>query len=182
VTQFEVRIDRVENAERIAAEIDELFRTAEEPTDTRSSARFLADATRELQEILGFARLFGVVCVGVVLVLVANTVLVAVRERRSEFGVYLTLGYTGRHLLAFVISETVFLTLAGAAVGLCVAFVLIRFSRLAIGVEGISVSFTLSPGVFATALGAALLAAILAAIGPAVGAARSNVTQLLRSA
>ena len=182
VTQFEVRIDTADDAGRIADEIDAMFKTAEEPTDTRSGLRFLADATRELQEILGFARIFGVVCVAVVLVLVANTVLVTVRERRGEFGVYLTLGYTGRHLLAFVIAETLMLTLVGAMLGLVAAFALIKFSHLSIGVEGVNVSFSLSPGVFLTALAAATVAALLAAIGPAVRAARSNVTHLLRSA
>ncbi len=151
------------------------------PTDTRASLQFLADATRELREILGFARLFGIVCFGVVLVLVANTVLVSVRERRGEFGVYLTIGYRGRHILAMVLSECFALTLAGAALGLIGAFCLIYFSHLSIGVEGITVSFSLSANVFGTALSMAALAALVAGIVPAIQAARSRVTELLGS-
>lgn len=181
VTQFEVKIDDANNARRIANEIDSLFRTAEEPTDTRASLQFLADATRELREILGLARLFGIVCFGVVLVLVANTVLVSVRERRGEFGVYLTIGYRGRHILAMVLSECFALTLAGAALGLIGAFCLIYFSHLSIGVEGITVSFSLSANVFGTALSMAALAALVAGIVPAIQAARSRVTELLGS-
>jgi len=181
VTQFEVKIDDAKSAQRIASEIDALFKTAEEPTDTRAAVQFLADATRELREILRFARSFGVVCVLVVLVLVANTVLVSVRERAREFGVYLTIGYRGRYLLAMVLAETLTLTLAGAVLGLIGAWCLISFTHLAIGVEGITVSFSVSLSVFATALAMAAVAALLAGVVPAVKAARADVVTLLGS-
>lgn len=93
VTQFEVLIDDARDADRIAREIDELFASAEEPTDTRPKLEFLGTATRDLRELLRFGRVFGFVCVLVVLVLVANTVLMSLRERRREFGVFRTLGY-----------------------------------------------------------------------------------------
>ena len=50
-------------------------------------------ATRDLRELLRFARIFGLVCAVVVLVLVANTLLMSVQERRREFGICLTIGY-----------------------------------------------------------------------------------------
>jgi len=182
VTEFEVKIDDAGHARRIAREIDTLFESAEEPTDTRARVQFLEDATRELREILAFGRAFGAVCVLVVLVLVANTVLMSVRERRSEFGVFLTLGYGGRHLLGLVAGETVALTLLGGLLGLTGAFCLVHFSHLAIGVEGVTVGFALSPLVFAKGLGIAALAAIVAAALPAIAAGRASPTALLRSA
>lgn len=181
VTQFEVKISDAREARRIGAQIDKLFRTAEEPTDTRIRAEFLQSATRELAEILRFGRWFGIVCVLVVLVLVANTVLMSVNERRVEFGVFLTLGYKGRHLLALVLGEGLVLTLLGAALGLIGAFCLIRFSHISIGVEGVNVGFSLSAGVFGTAMALAAGISLLAGILPAVKSARSDVNTLLRS-
>lgn len=181
VTQFEVKVGDAARARAVGDEIDALFATAEEPTDTRARVQFLEDATRELREILRFGRLFGLVCVLVVLALVANTVLMSVEERRGEMGVFLTLGYRARHLVGMVLGETLLLTLAGALLGLAGALALIHFSRLAITVEGISVSFSLSPALFAQALSAAAAAAVLAGIAPALRAARTDPSRLLRA-
>jgi len=181
VTQFEVKVGDAARARAVGDEIDALFATAEEPTDTRARVQFLEDATRELREILRFGRLFGLVCVLVVLALVANTVLMSVEERRGEMGVLLTLGYRARHLVGMVLGETLLLTLAGALLGLAGALALIHFSRLAITVEGISVSFSLSPALFAQALSAAAAAAVLAGIAPALRAASTDPSRLLRA-
>jgi putative ABC transport system permease protein len=181
VTQFEVRIADAGETQRLTREIDDIFRTAEEPTHTRPRAEFLNSATRELREILRFGRGFGIVCVLVVLVLVSNTVLMSVRERNREFGVFLTLGYRGRHLLGLVLGETLMLTLIGTGLGLLGAFCLISWSHLSIGVEGVNIGFSLSVSVFAVAVGLALVVALIAGILPAVRAARADVTDLLRS-
>lgn len=182
VTQFEVKVEDAREAARIAREIDDLFAADEEPTDTRARAQFLTDATRELGEILAFGRIFGLVCVAVVLVLVGNTVLMSVRERRQDFGVYLTLGYGAPHLGGIILAETLALTLAGAVLGLSGAFCLVRLSHLAIGVEGVTVNFALSPGVLAQGLGVAVTIAALASLYPAWHASRTDPQALLRSA
>jgi len=80
-----------------------------------------------------------------------------------------------------VLGETLLLTLAGALLGLAGALALIHFSRLAITVEGISVSFSLSPALFAQALSAAAAAAVLAGIAPALRAASTDPSRLLRA-
>jgi putative ABC transport system permease protein len=182
VTQFEVKIDDPSHARRIANEIDTLFQSAEEPTDTRARVQFLEDATRELRELLAFGRAFGIICVLVVLALVANTVLMAVRERQRQLGVFLTLGFTGRHLLVLVVAEALALTLSGAALGLCAAFLLLRFSRLAVGVEGITVPFVMAPQVFLLGSSIAVATAMVAAAWPAWRASRADVQTLLRTA
>jgi putative ABC transport system permease protein len=182
VTQFEVRIDDPGRSKEISERIDDLFRTAEEPTDTRPRIQFLLDATRDLRELLAFGRIFGIVCVVVVLVLVANTVLMAVQERAREFGVYLTVGYRGRHLLLMVLGETLVLTLAGAALGVALAIAAVQWSGIAIGVEGVSVAFTWSPALVMKALAVALLIGTVAGLAPALRAAQADVVTSLRSA
>ncbi len=181
VTQFEVRVAAQEDLARVAAEIDALFGTAEEPTDTRGKTEFLAGATRELREILRFGRAFGWVCVGVILILVANTLWMSYQERASEQGTLLTLGYSGRHLAFMVLLESLALTLSGGALGLSAAWVLERSLHLAIGVEGVTVGFALSWPVAAEALAIAVVCAALAALVPVFVAARSRPVALLGS-
>jgi len=182
VTQYEVKVRDPERAESIAREIDALFASAEEPTDTRAQLAFLQTATRDLRAILRFARLLAFGCVAVVLALVGNTVMMAVVERTREMGVLRTIGFHGRHLAQAVLLEGVAYALAGYALGLVAAFGLIAATHLSIGAEGVSVTILVTRAVVLRALALALGAALAAALIPAVQAARIRVVQALRSA
>lgn len=182
VTQFEVKVDDAERAESVARQIDELFRTAEQPTDTRAKILFLRSATRDLSEILGFARVLGFACVVVVLVLVGNTVLMSVQERVKEFGVFRTLGYRATHVAELVVVEALALSLAGGALGLLVAWLVVRFARISIGAEGVAVEFATSPSLVALAFGVAAACGVIAGLVPATRSARAPIVVSLRSA
>lgn len=182
VTQYEVKIDDPARAEEVARAIDARFATAEEPTDTRAKAAFLETATRDLREVLRFARLLAFGCVAVVLILVGNTILMAVVERMREMGVLRTIGFHGRHLAQAVLLEGAVYALLGYALGLAGAFALIAATHLSIGAEGVSVSFIVTGEVVARALALSLGAAVAAALVPAIRAGRVPVVQALRSA
>ncbi|MCB9892210.1 MAG: ABC transporter permease [Planctomycetes bacterium] len=181
VTQFEVLIDDARDADRIAREIDELFASAEEPTDTRPKLEFLGTATRDLRELLRFGRVFGFVCVLVVLVLVANTVLMSLRERRREFGVFRTLGYGTKELFVLVLSETALVTGVGAIVGVGLAWGLLSLFPLSLGVEGVAVRFEARPTLLLFAVLLAIGTSLIATIPPAFLAARRRAGELLGS-
>ena len=181
VTQFEVRASDAAALPRISRQIDELFASAEEPTDTRPKLEFLGTATRDLRELLRFGRAFGLICVLVVLVLVANTVLMSLRERKSEFGVFRTLGYGPRHLLGLTLFENSIVTGVGAVVGIASAFLLLYFMPLSLGVEGVAVKFDASLGLLGLALLLAFATALIATLLPAWLASRQRVRELLSS-
>ncbi len=181
VTQFEVRIDDASRAEAISRAIDATFATAQEPTDTRSRALFLAAATRDLREILRFASILGFGCVLVVLALVGNTILASVQERVAEFAVFRTIGYRTRHVLAMVLVEALVVAAIGSAVGIAIAFALLASTHLSIGVEGIAVAFTLSPTVALRGLLLALCCGVAAGLVPAIAAARRPIVPALRA-
>ncbi|HMS15263.1 MAG TPA: FtsX-like permease family protein [Planctomycetota bacterium] len=180
VTMYEVTIEDSSRAAEIARSIDARFATAEEPTDTRPKLLFLESATKELQEILRMGKLLGLVCVGVVLVLVANTVVMSLHERRKQFGILLAIGYTGRHLAKMVMMETLLLTAGGALFGIATALVAIRLSHMSIGVEGVSITFSTSPFLILEGLAIALVVGLCASVPSAFLAARQNAVQSLR--
>jgi putative ABC transport system permease protein len=181
VTQYEVKLDDPARAEQVARQIDAMFATAEEPTDTRPKLAFLETATRDLRAILGFARLLALACVAVVLVLVGNTVMMAVVERTREMGVLRTIGFHGRHLAQAVLLEGGAYALFGYGIGLAAAFGTIAAVHPSIGSEGVSVPFVVSGPVVLRALALAAGAALAAASIPAFQAARIRVVQALRS-
>jgi putative ABC transport system permease protein len=180
VTQFEVRIDDPAHAEAIASEIDARLATAEEPTHTRLLAAFLKRATSDLREILRFARIFGVACVAVVVVLVANTIFMSVHERCRELGILRAIGFRAPQLASMVLAEAAAIALTGGVLGLVAMFAVIRWTGIAIGVEGVQVSLALTPGVAVMGLVFTLVAALLAALIPATRAARTDVVKAIR--
>ncbi len=182
VTQFDVKVRDAASASEIAKTIDGRLATAEEPTDTRPLASFLARATRDLREILGFGRIFGAACVLVVVVLVANTIYMSVHERRREFGVLRAIGFRAGHLVLMVVSESAAIAALGGLLGLAAMFAIISWTGVAIGVEGIQVGFALTPSVVLVSLALAAASALVASVVPAAQAARTDVVNAIRSA
>lgn len=180
VTQFEVKVDSADRARAIAAEIDARLATSDAPTDTRLKTAFLERATADLRELLRFGRLFGLACVALVLVVVANTVAMSVRERVRELAVLRTIGFREGRLARMVVLESALLALLGALAGVAGALAAIRVTGITIGVEGVLVAFTASAELVLQALGVALLAGAVAAALPAWRAARADVAATLR--
>tara|TARA_R110002126_G_scaffold75749_5_gene189035 strand:- start:2211 stop:3347 length:1137 start_codon:yes stop_codon:yes gene_type:complete len=180
VTQMEVRITDGERADAISQQIDDLFATAEEPTDTRSQVAFLKGATRDLREILRFGRWLGMACVLVVLALVANTVVMSAQDRIREFGVLRSLGFRETHVGFLVMAESIVLAMLGAGLGLGLAALLLNVKHLAIGTEGITVAFSAPLELLMRGAGVGAVAGILAGIYPAITSARRAIVPSLR--
>lgn len=181
VTQYEVKIADADRAREIAARIDALFATAEEPTDTRPQVAFLERATKDLATILRFGRWLGIACVVVVLSLVANTIFMSVQERVREFGVFRTLGFGELQIAGMVVVEAVVLALLGALVGVGLAYALLLSTHLSIGSEGVSVTFATTPALAMRGFGVALAVGLIAGLVPAVRSARQPIVRSLNS-
>jgi putative ABC transport system permease protein len=181
VTQFEVKIDDAARAREIANEIDELFATAEQPTDTRAKILFLEGATRDLREILRFARWLVIACVAVVLALVANTMVMSVQERVREFGVFRTQGFRELHIAALVLMEALCLASLGAVLGILASAVVVRLAHLSIGSEGVAIEFAASSALALKGLAVAIATGALGGLFPALRSARAPIAESLRA-
>jgi putative ABC transport system permease protein len=117
VTQFNVRVNNADQLESVAAAIDEFFRSAEQPTNTRPEKAFFSETASELIQLIRFTRWLGMGAVVAVAALVANALLLAVRGRIKENAVLRTLGYPGPAIGCLVVSEGSMLGLIGSAVG-----------------------------------------------------------------
>ncbi|WP_419190280.1 ABC transporter permease [Saltatorellus ferox] len=179
VTQFEVLTSEGAEPGRVASEIDEIFATAEEPTDTRPRVAYLESATRDLREILRFGRYLALACVVVVLSLVANTVLMSVQERVREMGVLRAIGFREVHVGALVMGEALALAFFGALIGVGSAVALLHTTKLTIGSEGVSIGFVVTPSLVLLGFGVALGAGAIAGLLPAVRSARAGIVDSL---
>ena len=94
VTQFNVKVTDPSEIGNVAQSIDKRFSSDTEPTSTQPEKAFFANTALELIELIRFTRWIGIACVFAVIGLVANSILLSVRGRISEYAVLKTLGYS----------------------------------------------------------------------------------------
>src|SRR5262249_21331564 len=130
---------------------------------------------------LGNIRLFlAAICAAVtftILLVSANTISMAVRERTRETAILRTLGYTPGEILQLIIGEAIVISLVGGIVGIGLGALRANVS------SGGGGGFGLPPVRWEGALAVLVIATIvglLAAIVPAIAASRKNIVESLR--
>ena len=165
-----------EQVPRVARAIDTLFDNSPYPTRTESEKEF----GRSFLAFLGNIKLFlAAICAAVtftILLVSANTVAMAVRERTREMGILRTLGYAPGEILQLVLGESVVISLAGGVVGLGIGFLLARW----MAAQGFFGFTGMKWQAMAIVLGMAALIGFVAALVPALIAARKNVVESIR--
>ncbi len=181
VTQFNVRVTESKLLDPVASTIDELFRSSQEPTDTRPEKAFFAETASELIELIGFTRWLGVGAVFAVGGLVANALLLVVRGRVKENAVLRTLGFPSRAIGLLVMSEGGMLGLAGGVVGVGLAAGFLRWQSFTMGNEGQTLAIQPDATVVAVGVLAALFLGVFASLWPAFQAMTQPIVKNLRS-
>ncbi len=181
VTQFEVMLNDPSTAETTASAIDTKLRERfQVPTETKPQKAHLQNALADLMDLIGMTRWLGIVCVGVVVVLVANSVIMAAQDRVKEHGVLQTIGFSGPKITGLMLAESCFISLVGGLIGLGASAAWLMFSPLSVSTEGVSLDFTATPALMAWGVALAALVGLVAGVVPAWQAGRAEITVALR--
>jgi len=161
----------------ISRAIDTMFDNSPYPTRTESEKEF----GRSFLAFLGNIKLFlAAVCAAVtftILLVSANTVAMAVRERTRETAILRTLGYTPFEILQLIVGESIVISLIGGGIGLSLGWVLATGLTAAGGGFGFR---GLKWQAATIVLVMAVLVGLMASLVPAVIASRKNVVESLR--
>ncbi|HEY6807803.1 MAG TPA: FtsX-like permease family protein [Gemmatimonadales bacterium] len=164
---------------RVSSAIDDEYQNSQAPTKTESERAFQQSFVAMSSAIITSLEVISYVIVGIILLVLANTIVMAVRERTREYAVLKTIGFTGRHLATFILGESLLIGICGGLVGVLLTFPVVKgFSKALptmFPVIGVS-SFTI-----ALALGAAALCGLAAAAAPTVRAVRLSIVNGLRT-
>jgi putative ABC transport system permease protein len=181
-----VEIEDPAAAGTVSKAIDALFENSDAQTRTETEKAFAAGFIAMAGNLALLLHGIGLAVTFTILVVTANTMSMAVRERRTEIAVLKTLGFTGRKVMGLVVAEALLLGLLGGALGVggSKAFMwgLSRAPGLKDMLAGIGLSgLAIPPLVAALGLGVALLLGFMAGVVPALGAYRARITDMLRT-
>ena len=181
VTQFQVKVSDSSLLEPVAEEIDELFRTAQEPTSTYTEKAFVGKIADDVIELVNFASWLGIGCLVAILALVGNAIVLSVQSRIQEHGVLQTLGFSGKVIMLIIIFEGMLLSLVGGGVGAMAAILVAKLGSFALSVEGQSIPITAGPMLIVTGLIICGSIGVLAGLVPAAQASRREIASCFRA-
>jgi putative ABC transport system permease protein len=181
VNMIVAQVYQASESARVARAIDIHFEGREDQTFSQEDQATIAQLVARFGAVLRALDFLSVSILGVVLLILGNTMALGVRERIKEYATLRALGFETRHVLLFIAGEAAALGLAGAVLCLAVAHPLIEhalapFLRETAGFPPIHVSFGSS--VVTLCLGALL--GLGAAALPAIQISRSNIVESLR--
>lgn len=175
-----VRIDRPEEAARIAEAIDQMFRNTDAETKTESLSAFLLSFISMLGNVRGIILAIGSAVTFAVLLIVANTMAMSIRERTSEAAVLRSLGFRSGHIVRLFVGESLILTFSGALAGVGGATLLSHALGLSQVGQFIFADMRMRTETLLACSVLAVLIALLGAGWPAYRASRANIAEALR--
>ncbi len=174
---YVIRVDRPEHAPDVAKRLDAMFANSPEETKTTAEKAFAQAFLNQIGDI-GFAiRVILIVVFFVLLLVAANTMAQAVRERTNELAVLKTLGFTDAGVLTLVLVESCCLTVAGGILGLGLVFLLTSAGD---PTGGLIPGFVLRPLDIAFGIGLTVAFGVMAGGFPALRAMRLRIADALR--
>ena len=165
----------------IAKAVDMHFDPSDVQTFTQEDQAMHASLIGRFGAILDALDFMSVLVLGIVLLIVGNTMAMGVRERTQEYGVLRAIGFGPADVRLLVLAEATVLGLAGALVGLALGYPLVEmpisraleksmnFAPLAVPLDAALI-----------AVGAGALLGFGAAAVPAIQAGRLEVVEALR--
>jgi len=184
VGTFIESIDDPSQAGAVSKAIDSLFKNSDSRTKTETEAAFRASFVSLSGNLALLLNGIGLAVIFTILLVTANTMSMAVRERRNEIGVLKTLGFGRRLVMGLILMEALALGILGGAVGLLLGSLMIKVLPRVPQIGDAVARFPnlgLSPAVAGLGFGIALLIGLLAGFVPALAAYRSKITDNLRT-
>jgi putative ABC transport system permease protein len=183
---FYVEIKDPDKAGEVSAAIDKLFENSDSQTRTETEKAFAASFVSMAGNLALLLNGIGLAVTFTILLVVANTMSIAVRERRKEIGVLKTLGFTSGKVMGLIVAESVLIGVIGGALGIAssrgIMWVLTNAPGIKDALAGIGLSeLNLQPVVAALGFAVAVVLGFVAGFVPALSAYRARITDMLRT-
>jgi putative ABC transport system permease protein len=178
---FTVEIEDPARAAETGAAIDAEFENSSDETFTETERAFTANFISMIGDLGSLVNGIGLAVCFTILLVTANTMSMAVRERRREIAVLKTIGFKSGQVMGLVVVEALALGAAGGTLGILGTLLVISALNRAPEQAWVGIAhLELSPSVALFGAFVALTLGFAAGFLPAWGAYRAKVTEMLR--
>jgi putative ABC transport system permease protein len=163
----------------IARTIDENYKNSRAGTKTETEKEFQQSFVSMSSSIIRSLEIVSFIIIGIILLVLANTIVMAARERTTEYAVLKTIGFSSVHIAGLISGESLLIAGLGGGVGLLLTFPIAK--GFATMFPTFFPVFTVEVTTILFAIGVAILAGILAALFPTFRALRMSIADGLRA-
>jgi len=174
-----VKINDPDKSALISEQIDGLFKNSRAETKTESERAFQQGFVAASSAILTSINVISFVIIGIIMLVLGNTMIMSARERTREYAVFKTIGFSAKHMVGLILGESLFISALGGGLGLFLAFPIVDGVSQAIP-KGMFPVFELEPITLIFAVSSAILIGVAASIFPIMKALRTNIVDGLR--
>ena len=180
VGTYTLQLSNPSQAAAVAKAVDATFENSDTQTKTETEAQFAAGFLELAGDLALILNAIGMAVAFTILLVTANTMSMAIRERRTEIAVLKTLGYPSALVLALVLGEALVIGAARQRRSVW-AWASCCFANMATdpGMQRLP-PLELQPDAAAGMFGFSAMIGLLSGLAPAVSAYRANITSMLR--
>lgn len=174
-----VRIANPDDSAAVSQAIDKLFENSPAETKTETERAFQQNFLSSASAVITAMNVMSFVIIGIILLVVGNTMIMSARERTHEFAVLKALGFSGGKLFFLLAGESLVLATLGSALGLAVTVPAVQGFRAALP-KGWFPIFYIKPETILIGCLASLVIGLLAAIIPLRRVLTTHIVEGLR--
>ena len=171
---YVVMINNPAKASNVSNQIDALFKNSSAETKTETESAFQQGFIQASGAIITSMNFISFIIIGIIMLVLGNTMIMSARERTREYAVLKTLGFSGKHLAGIIMGESLMISLLGGIIGLFLTYpIVVGLGELI--PRGVFPVFEIKTITLVLAASAALIIGIAAAIFPIQRALKTKI-------
>ncbi|PKL84123.1 MAG: ABC transporter ATP-binding protein [Ignavibacteriae bacterium HGW-Ignavibacteriae-3] len=160
-----IKIEDIKNSAEISEQIDALFKNSTAETKTETEKAFAQSFVSASGAIITAMNFMSFAIIGIIMLVLANTMVMSARERTREYAVFKTLGFSAIHLTGLILGESMLIACIGGGIGISLLYPIVSGFEQVMP-KGFFPFFFIEPITIILAVSSALLIGILAAVFP----------------
>jgi putative ABC transport system permease protein len=173
-----VLIDDPNRSAEISENIDALFKNSSAETKTETEKAFTQGFVSASGAIITAMNYVSFIIIGIIMLVLGNTMIMAARERTREYAVLKTLGFSAFHIVGLILGESMVIAVIGGVLGIIITYPIVGgFENL---LQGAFPFFFVEPITVIFAMASALLTGFLASLFPIHRALKTKIVDGFR--
>ena len=182
VIAYLIRVDSSANASLVAHTIDQGFANSSFETNTQTEMGAAEVKLGQMRLVFVGVKALALIIVIVIAIVAANTASMTVRERRQEFAVMRSVGFTPLVLASLTAAEGLLMGASAGALGCLASYAALRVPAQMGGQFGLIMQYVhLTPSVAVASVAIAASIGLLSVAIPALLATRTEIVEMMRA-